>query len=559
MFKRALVLGAVVAAPLLLWLGSDSSAEAGQERAPVEPKLSWIANQPAPAPAGPAEAVAPGELAEPHATAAPRVPRPRQLDPIARTDTALETDLETLVDRWFVRAREVSGGKLTGPETEVSVHVRDLATGATIADLRGSRLMRPASNLKLLTTAAGLVLMGPEGEFVTPFGITGRQSGAVVDGDLVVLAGGDPFCKDGSLGAVEARLDAVAEQLRQGGIRHIRGDLVLDEGDFLEPGIGPAWPSSNQHWADYCALAAGLTLNGGVLEARVTPGAVGAKASLEVHPAPHGLDTKYGVMTVPGTASRVLVGATTNRVTVSGKYGASNQPYEAAFRHPDPVGLFGAVLRDRLERGGISIDGETVRRRGPPEDLRLVGSLRSPITDSLVPINTHSNNGVADQLFFTLGHHFGGGGTRAGGQRAVVAALEQLGIDTAGLVQVDGSGLSRDNLVAPTHFTGLLAAALVDLDAGDLAARQYLQSLAIAGVTGTLERRMRGGPAQGRCFAKTGFIDGTSSLSGLVRTADGRDLVFSILVNYPSISSLNTRAWKPMQDAMVERLVTGTL
>lgn len=554
MFKRALIVGAVLAAPFLLWFSFDSSAEAGQERAAVEPKLSWIAHQPAadPAPAGPSEASAP------RATPAP-VPAPRALDSVPRIDAGLEADLESLVDKWFVKARKVSGGKLTGPETQISVHVRDLATGATIADLRGSRLMRPASNLKLLTTAAGLVLMGPGGEYETRFGITGSQVGAGVEGDLVVLAGGDPFCKDGSLGAVEARLDEVADQLRQSGIRHISGDLVLDEGDFLEPGIGPSWPSSNQHWADYCALAAGLTLNGGVLEARVTPRAVGSNAKLEVHPAPHGLATKYGVKTVSGTTSKVLVGATTNRVTVSGQYGASNQPYEAAFRHPDPVALFGAVLRDRLERGGISLEGGTIRRRGPPADLQLLGSLRSPITDSLVPINTHSNNGVADQLFFTLGHHFGGAGTRAGGQRAVVAALEQLGIDSVGLVQVDGSGLSRDNLVAPAHFTGLLTAALAELDSGDLAAQQYLQSLAIAGVTGTLERRMRNGPAQGRCFAKTGFIDGTSSLSGLARTSDGRDLVFSILVNYPSISSLNTSAWKPMQDAMVERLVTGNL
>lgn len=473
-------------------------------------------------------------------------------------DAALERDLDALVDRWYVHARDASKGRLAAADTKISVHVRDLETGATLADLRGDRLMRPASNLKLVTSAAALVLLGPDGTYETTLH-GGAVSGGVLTGDLVVRAGGDPLVRDGSLGAVEALLDPLVDQLRVSGVARVAGDLVLDEADFLEPGVGPSWPSADQHWQDYCALAAGLTVNGGVLETRVTAGAAGREARVELHPTPHGLDSNVGVSTVAGDANDVRVGATARRATVTGRIGTRTGTVESAFRHPDPVGLFGAVLQDRLARGGVALDGGVRRERGAAQGLPVLARLRSPVAHGLVPINTHSHNGVADQLFVMLGHRFGGGGTRAGGQAAVGKALERLELDADGLVQVDGSGLSRDSRVTPAQFTGLLVAVLRGLGEGDPAAAAYRDSLALAGRTGTLSTRMRGGPAEGRAYAKTGFLDGTSGLSGTVRTAAGRDLVFSILVNYPSISGLNRTSWKPMQDEMVERLVRGSL
>ncbi len=86
-------------------------------------------------------------------------------------------------------------------------------------------------------------------------------------------------------------------------------------------------------------------------------------------------------------------------------------------------------------------------------------------------------------------------------------------------------------------------------------ARLYLESLAVAGERGTLEDRMGDSVARGRVRAKTGFIDGTSALSGVAQALDGRHFVFSILVNYPDSGGLNKSVWKPMQDELCERLV----
>jgi D-alanyl-D-alanine carboxypeptidase/D-alanyl-D-alanine-endopeptidase (penicillin-binding protein 4) len=412
--------------------------------------------------------------------------------------------------------------------------------------------------MKVVTTAAAMKLLGDQGQFETRFEVGGNVRDGLLDGDLIVRGGGDPVVRDGSRGQVEGFFGPLVDALRSAGIRRIGGEVVLDEGDFLEPGTGPSWPSANQHWKDYCAFAAGLTLNGGVLETRVTPGRVGGAAGVELHPRPTGLPERIGVTTKAGQLNDVRVGATATRVTVGGAIGAKTLPVEAEFRHPDPVGLFGAVLEARLASAGIAIDGGIVRRRGPPAG-RVLLVISSPIVDSLVPINTYSTNGVADQLFFKLGHDFGGAGSRAGGEAAVRRALEELGISADGLHQLDGSGLSRDDRVAPAQLTALLFAALEGLDDGRPAARLFQQSLAVMGETGTLEKRMRMSPAAGHVFAKTGYLDGTSSLSGLVSAASGRPLVFSILVNYPSIGGLNTRAWKPMQEAMVERLFRGEL
>jgi D-alanyl-D-alanine carboxypeptidase/D-alanyl-D-alanine-endopeptidase (penicillin-binding protein 4) len=174
------------------------------------------------------------------------------------------------------------------------------------------------------------------------------------------------------------------------------------------------------------------------------------------------------------------------------------------------------------------------------------------IVDVLGPINTWSNNACADQLFLTMGRWQVGQGTRAGGRAATAFALERLGLDTRELVQVDGSGLSRDNRISARQITALLDAVLTG-EAG--AAKAFRGSLAVGGETGTLDKRLSS--LEGRVHAKTGFIGGVSALSGYIETFDGRTLAFSILVEYPTIEGLNKNCWKPMEDSICEVLAAG--
>jgi D-alanyl-D-alanine carboxypeptidase/D-alanyl-D-alanine-endopeptidase (penicillin-binding protein 4) len=236
---------------------------------------------------------------------------------------------------------------------------------------------------------------------------------------------------------------------------------------------------------------------------------------------------------------------------VRGKLPVRSARYTAECAHTDPVELFGQAFAARLRAAGIELGGSVRRARHAPAGTRLA-ELVTPLVAYLVPINTESVNAVTDQLFLALGQELEGAGTAAGGARATARALAQLGVDTTGFVQRDGSGLSRENRVTARQLTELLAAVL-ELDART--AGLYRDSLAVAGETGTLGKRMRDSPAAGRVRAKTGFIAGVSSLSGVVQSNDDRELVFSCIVSYPPVDGLNTKCWKPMQDELCDLLV----
>lgn len=469
----------------------------------------------------------------------------------APLDAVLSKRIEAHVAAAVAEAKKLSKGKVTGANTVVAVRVWDPAEERELVARQADRALRPASNMKLVTSAAALVALGASGEFETRFDTTAELSGGVLQGDLVVHAGGDPLYDSAADGQVRQLLASVVAQLREAGVREVAGDLILDEGSFLVPGPAPGWPPSNQYWQEHCALSGGFSANGGCLTAVVRAGKNGAQAFSEVRPRENGLQRVGSVKTVSAKARLdIAVGATAAKATLRGSIPSSVEAWSSRFAHPDPVALFGTCLRDALESGGVRVRGKVLRRRGLPNG-RMLALLRTPIADVLAPINAESNNAVADQLFLMLGDRVAGAGTREGGRRATAAALERLGVPTTGLEQVDGSGLSREDRVTARQLTALLDGVL-ELDPATRDA--FVDSLAVAGESGSLEKRMRGTAAEGRVYAKTGWIRGTSALSGYADTRGGRRLAFSILVDYPDVSGLNTHAWKPMQDAICVEL-----
>lgn len=484
---------------------------------------------------------------------APQAPVEAAARPQRRVDARLTGKVRALLDAALEDAKQGSRGVATRENTFISVHVQELGTEGALVSIGAARSVRPASNMKLATSAAALVTLGGDWTFETRLEAAGTIEHGVLQGDLIVRAGGDPLYDHGRHGDVGHLLAPLARELVARGITRVTGDIVLDEGSFLEPGPGPAWPDRSQHWEDYCALAAGFTANGGCVTALITPTGSGREAIRRVRPEHLDLPLRGRVMTgAPKSRLDVRIGATTAAVTVTGSTPEGLEAREYRFSHPDPVSLFGSCLAGALRDGGVRVDGTVVRRRGDPPG-EAVAKLTSPLLPLLTPINTESDNAIADQVFFALGHAVTGEGTREGGARAVGAALQRLELETEGWVQVDGSGLSRDNRITARQLTALLDAVLT-LDPA--IAQAYVASLAVAGRTGTLADRMRGGSAENRVRAKTGWIRGTSALSGVAETTDGRLLVFSILIDYPpQAGGLNTSVFKPLQDAICRELV----
>ncbi|MBI5361688.1 MAG: D-alanyl-D-alanine carboxypeptidase/D-alanyl-D-alanine-endopeptidase [Planctomycetes bacterium] len=528
--RLILILGANALCLFLLWkLGLPRLGARADASAPPAARVEAPVEGPAPADAR---------------SAAPDVVNAR--DP--RLEARIEQCIRTALDK---AARETKG-RVQPSEVTVAVHVRELAVDGELVALRADRSLRPASNLKLVTTAAALVLLGPDWSFRTRFTSSAPIVAGRLQGDLVVRASGDPLYDPEAKGEVEELLAPALEALRAAGIAAIDGRIVLDEGSFQPPEPGPAWPTEKDAWKEYCALAGGFSANAGCLTATVAA-TEGTSARVVVRPRAHAFPERLSVRTVGAKQSLdVRVGALGGTVVVEGSLPRDVPEGSARFAVSDPVELFGRVLSGALRARGIAVSGGVVREhRAPAAGERELAVLETPLARVLGPINTDSNNACADQLFFALGDAIAGRGTRAGGRAATAQALERLGLDPATLVQVDGSGLSRENRNSARQITALVDAVL---RRDPRTARLYLDSLAVGHASGTLDGRMRDDRLAGRVHAKTGFINGTSALSGVLDAESGRTLVFSILVEYPPQGGLNQSCWKPMQDALCGEL-----
>lgn len=511
--------------------------------------------------------VSPGAADELHAasSAAPAVSEPARatealsaarVTPVRRSalaGRAVEQRVRGLIGKWSRRAEDLTHGKVRASQVRVAVDVRELGAGgeAELA-IDADRAQPPASNMKLVTSAAALVLLGADWSFETVVEGSGPLADGRLDGDLVVRAGADPLYDPRADGSVDQLLEPLIEELRARGLRAVQGDLVLDEGDYEAPVAPEGWPDEGQRWSEYCALAGGFSANRGCLTALVRPGAAGRSARVAVEPRNHGLPASIDVDTVARGKLVVRLDARSKAgVRVQGSIPRSVERWSDSFAHPDPVALFGSALRGALEAAEIRVHGSVRRERGATGG-EVLARLRTPLSTVLTPINTDSNNGVADQLFLALGHAAGGAGTRAAAAQATRRAVERLGVPAEGLTQVDGSGLSRANRATARQIAALLAAVLeMEPHASEL----YRGSLAIAGESGTLEDRMLSVDLRGRVQAKTGFIAGVSALSGVAESAAGPQYVFSILVQYPPHDGLNSSCWKDLQDELCALLV----
>ncbi|MEZ5977168.1 MAG: D-alanyl-D-alanine carboxypeptidase/D-alanyl-D-alanine-endopeptidase [Planctomycetota bacterium] len=468
-------------------------------------------------------------------------------------DPALAARVRSIVDDALAKASRATDGRASASTCTVTYRVLDLADGAVVLE-RGPRTpVAPASNLKLVTTTAALLSLGTEYRFTTRVDAIGELREGRLEGDLVVRAGGDPFHVQGDPAAAERLVDELARQVARAGVTSVAGDVVLDLGAWADVERGPGWPESKYEWTSSYAFVAGLTVNAGRIGYVVEPTEPGRRARARFVPAPTGEPGELDVATVDGSAIDVRVDTfvATPRAGLSGSIGASVPRYEGEFRHLDPVAYFGAVFTSRLVANGVGLSGAVVRRRGDVGGFE-VARLETPWTDHLVAINTYSDNSIADAVFLTLGLERFGRADRESGAKRVREILVGLGADVSTYVQKGGSGLSRDNRVTVEMLSELLARVAREPDAR---LRQvFLDSLAVSGRTGTLSDRMTG-RAAGRMHGKTGFINGASALSGFVTTEEGRELVFSCVVNYPRTDGLNNSCWKPMHDAIVEELV----
>jgi D-alanyl-D-alanine carboxypeptidase/D-alanyl-D-alanine-endopeptidase (penicillin-binding protein 4) len=195
----------------------------------------------------------------------------------------------------------------------------------------------------------------------------------------------------------------------------------------------------------------------------------------------------------------------------------------------DPATLAATKLAAALRSSGVAVRTRVARGVTPP-GAEMLASVRSPTMSQLVEAtDVYSNNFFAEMLAKLLGSSFGGGGTTQAGTEVVERFARSHG---SGIKAVDGSGLTRGNHASPAQVVGLLQA-MRQAPVGD----EFIQDLALAGHEGTVDDRMHGTAAYGRCRTKTGTLTGVSALSGYCFNRSGKTMIFSILMN--SVSDLS--------------------
>jgi D-alanyl-D-alanine carboxypeptidase/D-alanyl-D-alanine-endopeptidase (penicillin-binding protein 4) len=437
----------------------------------------------------------------------------------------------------------------------VGILAVDAESGRTLYARNAHRAFVPASNQKILVTAAALELLGAEHRFRTEVWATGSASSGVLDGDLVVVASGDPSFSDRYWPSGQAALEAIADSLYAAGLRHVTGSVFVDVSAWDSTSVGPTWEVEDLRFA-YGATGGAFAIEEGEIDVVVKAGpAVGSPAHVEWSPVGTADFVHSRIRTTqPDSTLRVRSDylPESRRLVLEG-----NVPWGVTdtlrFAARDPVRQAAAALHTALLSAGIAVEhgwevkwtrGERLGRGCMTGTLSLCGSAgplavfeSPPLTELVTGILGPSQNWMTEQLVRALGARLGEGGSWEQGMSVVRGYLvDRVGVDSLDLSLRDGSGLSAYNLVTPRAVVRTLAAMR-----RHPAADAFRSAMAEPGEEdSTLERRLL--DLEGRLFAKTGSISNVNSLSGYLVRANGQHVIFSILTNGSGLPASRIRA-----------------
>jgi D-alanyl-D-alanine carboxypeptidase/D-alanyl-D-alanine-endopeptidase (penicillin-binding protein 4) len=422
-------------------------------------------------------------------------------------------------------ARTLTAERL--PAGAASLLVMDVATGQVSLGHEADTPRSPASTLKVITTFAALDSLGPAFSWHTRALLGGPLRDGVLDGDLILQGGGDPYL-------TLERWWAFARQLRAAGLRSIRGDIVVDEDAFaLPPGDPGAFDGRPNR--SYNVLPSALMVNFQSVDFRVAPNEAAGRVDLIADPAPPNLAIDNRIRLVRGRCSgasnRVefaLVSPSWDHVALEGSLSAHCAPKEFSRVLLTPSAYaYGTFISNWRGLGG-TFEGRLRLGSAPAGAAQLLSFDSLSLGEVIRLTNKYSNNLMARHLLLAMGsERFGAPATVDKGRAAVDAWSRARGISLADVTIDNGSGLSREARVTATAMGAVLRAAF-----RSPYAPEFLASLPLGGIDGTLRTRMKGSPP-GAVRLKTGHLDGVSAVAGYVTAASGRTYVVVSLINHP--------------------------
>ncbi|WP_051814508.1 D-alanyl-D-alanine carboxypeptidase/D-alanyl-D-alanine-endopeptidase [Kitasatospora sp. MBT63] len=463
-------------------------------------------------------------------------------DTPAPADPTLVADLDAIL----------ADARLAG--AQAGVQVVDTTTGQVVYQHQADALLTPASTMKTVTSAAALDLLGADHRFTTEVRTTGTKHGSTLVGDVVLRGGGDPSL-------LPQDLDDLAAQVSAAGITTVTGRVLADGSRYDSTPLGPGWAWDDEAYS-YSPQISGLTVatdteyTMDTVKVTVTPGAAaGDDATITLFPAEAPVKPVGKITTGAagsGTSAGVERRRGVNELALSGSIAVGAAPASFLTTVENPADYAGKVFAGALARHGVRVVRPVAAASGTEASQPLASHDSKPIGELIVPMLKISNNGLAEHLTKELGKVKGGQGTWAAGIAQVKGFLKANGLETPAGRQVDGSGLSRYDLITPAKMTGLLKVAQ-----DKPWFKAWYDAMPVAGnpermVGGTLANRMRGTAAADNVHAKSGSMSGVDNLSGYATAPDGRRLAFTVMLN--NFAGTSPR---PVIDAIAVRLAGG--
>ncbi|WP_445304495.1 MULTISPECIES: D-alanyl-D-alanine carboxypeptidase/D-alanyl-D-alanine endopeptidase [unclassified Microcoleus] len=409
--------------------------------------------------------------------------------------------------------------------------IQPLSSTTTLYSRDATKYFIPASNAKLLTTAAALQKLGADFRIKTSV-----YSGE--NGSLYVAGRGDPSI-------AEAQLKSLAQQLKQRGISQVN-QLIGDDSYFQGSAVNPNWEWEDAQ-AGYGAPINSLIFNQNAIDLLLSPQAIGQplKVTFAEPKLANQWQLQNNTVTVAQNESEFIeVGREFDRpiIRVSGQLKVGGEPESAYVAVVNPANNFLQYFQQALVAEGIPVKQSLVASASRNLNQELATVESPPLAELVRETNRESNNLYAEVLLRLLGKVTGKmpvpqEDTGESGLKELKAVLTQLGVNPNSYILADGSGLSRHNLITPEALVETLR-----FMANSPAASIYRQSLSIAGESGTLKNRFNNTPNRVMLQAKTGTMSGVSALSGYIEVPNYEPLVFSIIVNQSDLSTAKMRS-----------------
>jgi serine-type D-Ala-D-Ala carboxypeptidase/endopeptidase (penicillin-binding protein 4) len=426
------------------------------------------------------------------------------------------------------------------PLSAVAIVVQESGKRAPLIELNSRQAMNPASVMKLVTTWSALELLGPAYTWTTKAYVQGTIIDGTLNGDLIIQGSGDPKL-------TQEQFWLLLRQLRARGLRSIKGDLVLDRTAFAP--LVQNTDFDDTPLRAYNVAPDALLLNFKAVRLTLIP--QGSKVDLITEPPLTDLNIVNLIKTTGGDCGEWKDGLRADlsqhggryQLALTGNYSATCGEKEwnlGVLPHREYVG---AVFRDLWrELGGTfggSVTGD-VRDGATPADAKLMASIESPALSEIIrDINKYSNNVMARELFLSLAKD--SPSTTASAASNIKMWLAGKGIDAPELVLDNGAGLSRRERISAESLAHLLQAA----SASPLMP-EFVASLPLAAVDGTMKKRLKDDGVAGHAHIKTGTLDGVKTMAGYVQDAQGKNVIVVFLVNHP-----NAARAQAAQDALL--------